>query len=168
MRSLIIAFIFVALLFKDASAHPLHVSIVNMDVNKDSGSINYSIRLFYDDFQALINSKYNTMLDFNKEKRISIREQQYILDYLNSSFIIADSIESQFKPVFLEWKIENLSIWFYFGMKFTDYIRKFNVENTIMNDLFTDQKNLLIINNENKEQGIEFNLRKTKQEVLLY
>lgn len=167
MRSAITIILF-ALLFLGMSAHPLHVSIVNMDINKDSGSINYSIRLFYDDFQRLINSKYNTMLNFDKEKRISVKEQQYILEYLNSSLIIADTVQTNLKPIFLGWKIENMSIWFYFGMKFNTNTLKFSVENILMNELYTDQKNLVIVNSKSREQGFEFNQRNTKYQVLLH
>jgi len=148
-------------------AHPIHVSIVNIDVKTDSNRIDYSIRLFYDDFQAIINSKYKTSLDFEHEKRISIKEQQYILDYLHSSFYIGDSAQ-QIKAEFIGWKIEDMSLWFYFDMDFRGLDKKLIIENTLMNDLFTDQKNLLILNYKGKEQGIEFNQRKTRQEILLY
>jgi hypothetical protein len=164
MRSAII-FIFLLFFFININAHPIHVSIVNMDVNRDSGSINYSIRLFYDDFQRLINSKYNTQLDFDKEKRISLKEQQYILEYLNSSFIIYDSNQTVIKAKFLSWKIENLSVWFYFGTNFNSNMNKLVVFNTLMNEIFTDQKNMFIINTREKEQGFEFNLRNTKYAV---
>lgn len=150
------------------TAHPLHVSIVNMDVNSDSGTINYSIRLFYDDFQHLINSKYHTIIDLDKEKRISLKEQEYILEYINSAFIVYESESIKLMPVFLSWKVENLSIWFYFGMKFTGSSTQLIVVNTLMNEIFTDQKNLMILNDCEKEQGFEFNQRNTKQAVALH
>jgi hypothetical protein len=167
MRSAIL-FILITSFFAAVNGHPLHVSIVNMDVNVDSGSIKYSVRLFYDDFQKLINSKYNTLLDFNKGKRISLKEQEYILDYLNSSFTISDKEQSKIKPVFMGWKIENISIWFYFGMKFNSNTNELFVLNTLMNEIFSDQKNLMILNNNNSEHGFEFNQRNTKYQIALY
>jgi len=168
MRSVIIAFLYFSLIVGRVDAHPLHVSIINMDINKDSNFINYSIRLFYDDFQMLINSKYNTSIDFNKEKRLSVKEQRYVVDYLNSSFIVVDNTLSYLKPVFLRWNIENMSVWFYFGMNFTVNANHLTIENKLMDSLFTDQKNMLIVNDGSKEQAYEFNLRKTKQEVDLF
>jgi hypothetical protein len=139
-----------------------------MDVVKDSSRIDYSIRLFYEDFQALINSKYNTLLDFKKENRISLKEQQYILEYLNSSFILFFNSQIPVKPVFLGWKVENMSVWFYFGMNFNSSIQKLIIENKLMSSLYTDQKNLLILNHGGKEEGFEFNQRNTRFEVLLF
>jgi hypothetical protein len=161
MRSAIFLWIFLFMHWWDIEAHPLHVSIVNLDVIKDSNKIEYSIRFFYDDFQAVINSKYNTQLNFNVEKRISVKEMQYIQDYLNTSFVIFNENKVQIDPVFLGWKVENISVWFYFGMKFNSNIQKLSIENKLMNNIFSDQKNLLIINNGEKELGYEFNLRNT-------
>jgi len=164
MKASVFIFTLLSLVMKGYS-HPIHVSIVNMDIQADSCALKYSIRLFYDDFQALINSKYNTSLDFQKEKRISLKEQEYILDYLNSAFIVSDSTHPSIKPDFLGWKLENMSIWFYFGMNFSRVTQVIFVENNLMNSVFTDQKNLMIVNNRMNEEGFEFNQRITKYRI---
>jgi hypothetical protein len=168
MKLFIVIIVFLCTQLYEVFAHPLHVSIANIDVISDSNRINYSIRIFYDDFQRLINSKYNTMIDFSRQNRMTTKEQQSILDYLNSGFVIMDSLSKVFEPSFLGWKIENMSAWFYFGMNFNGNSKKLIIENNLMNCLFTDQKNLLILNCSGNEQGFEYNPRNTKYEIVLY
>jgi hypothetical protein len=149
-------------------AHPLHISIVNMDVVTDSNVVKYSVRLFYDDFQTLINTRYNTMLDFSKQNRLTLKEQQSILEYINSTFAIKDENLVTLHTVFSGWKVENMSVWFYFCTSFNNKSKSLLIENKLMNDLFMDQKNLLIFRNSNTEEGFEFNQRTIKQHVSIY
>ncbi len=143
------------------ASHPIHVSIVNMDLLSDSNLINYSVCLYYEDLQSLINYKYNTLIDFSHQERMTFKEQQSILEYLNSSFILTDSQNKPLSSEFLHWKVEDDLVWFYFCVKEYTVPEKLTIENKLMTDLFSDQKNLLIINNGDLQQGYEFNKRNT-------
>ena len=144
-----------------ASAHPVHISIVNMDVGNDS--VNFSVRLFYDDFEHLINYKYNTFLDFRRDSRLTTKEQNAIQDYVNSTLFLQDDKGSVLTAKFTGWKIEGYSVWLFFSALPVKAVKNFKIENKLMLDLFDDQKNLMILNLYGKEQGIEFNKRTTMQ-----
>ncbi|MBN2523853.1 MAG: hypothetical protein JXB24_11315 [Bacteroidales bacterium] len=141
------------------ASHPVHVSVVNLDIQSDSNRIKYSVCLFFEDLQSLINFKYNTLLDFRHQSRMTFKEQQSILEYLNSSFILKNSHNIPLNSEFKNWKIEDNLIWFFFCIEEIAEIRKLTIENKLMLDLFMDQKNLLILNNNGKEEGYEFNKR---------
>jgi hypothetical protein len=149
------------------SAHPIHLSVVNIDYICDSDLIEYSVRLFYDDFQNILNRKYNTMINFAKENRMTSKEQESIQKYLNSNLKIMDSNGNIIAPVFLGWKVEEFSVWFFFRAKTRGVINSFSIENKLMLDVFMDQKNLLIINKTDIEKGLEFNQRITYQSIAI-
>ncbi len=164
-RSLIILNLF--FLEVVCASHPVHISVVNLDIKNDSNMIKYSVCLFYEDLQSLINYKYNTLLDFRHQNRMTFKEQQSILEYLNSSFLLKNSHNIPLNSEFIKWKIEDNLIWFFFCIKEIAEIRKLTIENKLMLDLFMDQKNLVILNNNGKEEGYEFNKRNTSYIVTI-
>jgi hypothetical protein len=156
-RSLILICSF--FIFGKALAHPIHVSVVNLDYSSDSNRINLSIRLFYDDFQSLINYKYNTILDFKKSVRMTSKEQQAIISYIHSSFVITDQNNNDILTEFTGWKVEDVSVWLYFCAKTEPGFQLTQLKNVLMLELFTDQKNLVITHLQGNEQGFEFDKR---------
>jgi hypothetical protein len=151
-----------------STAHELHVSVVNVDVSTDSNIVNYSVQLSCEDFQALINSKYNTWLSFGKQSRMTFKEQQSIKDYISKALVITDENLVTLHSELTGWKVENMSVWFYFSSKLGIGTKSLYFENKLLNDLFVDQKNLLIIRYSGTETGFEFNQRTTKQKISLY
>jgi hypothetical protein len=146
-------------------AHPIHVTVVNLDYMKDSDKIDFSVRLFYDDFQSLINYKYNTLLDFKKLSRMTYKEQQAITDYIRSTFILTDENKNMLYSEFKGWKLEDMSVWLYFCAKTNPEIRLLQMRNTLMLDLFVDQKNLVIARIRGDQLGFEFDRRIVEQRI---
>jgi hypothetical protein len=107
------------------------------------------------------------MLDFGKENRMTTKEQESIQKYLNSNLIIRNTKKELINPVFLGWKVEDFSVWFFFRAKTSETINKFFIENKLMLDVFTDQKNLLIIRKADDEKGFEYNQRITFQSIII-
>jgi hypothetical protein len=159
--------IFLVLIFSCYTlfAHSIHISVVNMDYQSDSNLITYSIRLYYDDFQDVMNKKYNTLLDLGKQNRMTTKEQECIQKYLNSVFIVQNDARETLKPVFLGWKVEDWSVWFYFRAKVVDGLKRIDIENKILLEVFIDQKNLMIFRKSGNEKGFEFNHRITSQSI---
>jgi hypothetical protein len=108
------------------------------------------------------------MLNFGKQSRMTFKEQQSIKDYINSAFKITDENLVTLHSVFSGWKVENMSVWLYFNSNLTEGAKKLQIENKLMDDLFVDQKNLLIIRYSGIEQGFEFNQRTTEQYISIY
>ncbi len=147
----------------NTSAHPIHVSVVNMDYMADSNRIEYSVRLFYDDFQALINHKYNTLLNFKSISRMTTKEQHAVTDYIAHNFKLLNDNEKNIESEFIGWKMEDVTVWLYFCANLKADLSVITIKNTIMLDLFTDQVNLVILHIDSDQKGFEFNKRITTQ-----
>jgi hypothetical protein len=145
------------------SAHPIHISVVNIDYISDSNLVKYSVRLFWDDFQTIVNKKYNTMLNFGKQSRMTSKEQESVRKYINTALIIKNSDNEVINPIFLGWKVEEMSVWLFFRASTKSTSDNFTIENRIMLEVFADQKNLLILRKADEEKGLEFNQRVTVQ-----
>lgn len=167
MKARILIILGCLLLGNTIKAHPIHISVVNIDINLDSSRIDYSVQLFYEDFQTFINYRYNTMIDFDRQTRMTSKEQQSIIEYISSRFRLIDSNERILKSEFRSWKIENESIWLFFCTKLDDNINGLLVKNELLIDLFDDQINYVIYRNSLEEVGMEFNKRKTTQSIKL-
>jgi hypothetical protein len=147
------------ILVGSAAGHPIHVSIANFDFRSDSNRIDFSVRLFYDDFQSLINYKYNTHLDFRQRTKMTFKEQKAITDYIQSSLILMDQNKIPILAEFKSWKVEDMSVWLYFSANTNSEISAIRLENTLMLELFSDQKNMVIAYSGGNQQGFEFDKR---------
>jgi len=161
MKTVFFTIVLVVVLYMNSSAHPIHVSVVNMDYISDSGKIEYSIKLFYDDFQSLINYKYNTFFNFSGQNRMTTKEQQSVTDYIQGNFIIKDANQQLVDSKFTGWKVEDFSVWLFFCAEFQAELSSITIMNTIMLDLFADQVNLVILHIDDIQKGFEFNKRIT-------
>ena len=128
MKARILIILGCIILGNTIEAHPIHISVVNLDITPDSGKIDYSVRLFYEDFQTLINYRCNTMIDFSRQTRMTTKEQQSIIDYITTTFRLTDNNSAVLKPEFLGWKIEDTSIWLFFCTKLDESIGEVEAE----------------------------------------
>jgi hypothetical protein len=167
MKARIFTILVLIFLGRTVWAHPIHISVVNLDVIADSHKIDYSVQLFYEDFQALINYRYNTMIDFKRQTRMTFKEQNSILDYISSRFRISTDSSKALKPEFSSWKIEDQSIWLFFCAELDKKVSELHIFNELLIDLYNDQTNYMIIRNGDTETGIEFNKRKTNHSFKL-
>ena len=160
MRRIFVILIFIVNVFAFANAHPVHISVVNMDIAED-GSIIFSVKLFTDDFEHIINAKNNSNISFNKNTELSSIEK-YVTKYISDNFKIQTntlSYVAHYKLTKMTFNKE--AVWFYFEVE--DKKHNFDnliVENSLMCDLFQDQTNLFIINMVNTEEAFSFNNKK--------
>lgn len=89
-----------------------------------------------------------------------------IHDYYVSHVIISDGdIKINLQRNSIKTDKEYINFNYYFELK--NESDQLEIVNTILLDLYFDQKNMLIFGSENKEKGYLFNLRETKHKVLL-
>ena len=155
-RILIVLFLVIWL---PSDAHPIHISVTNIDVIADSGRIQYSIGLYYSDLQALINYRYKTLIDFEKEVSMTSIEQNAILEYVRNNFALNSSDGHSLGSDFLEWKLEDEMIWLSFCTKKYPKDEKISIRNTLFMGIYADQKNYVMVISSDKQDGLEFNKR---------
>jgi len=139
--------------------HPVHVSVSNVDYSEKNKSFEISIKIFVNDLEQIINSKYNVKVNLGKadENRNSADLiNQYITE--NYSIIINNKTKLKNKLIFKEKKIIEDSIWLYYEYKgVKKNVKTLTIKNSILTDLYKDQNNLLIINYFDFQKG--YNLK---------
>lgn len=121
--------------------HPVHVSVCNIDYFPDKKISRISLRIFTDDFNMILRKNYgkNLRLGTNSE---SFQANLYTMLYIrkNLSFfskaanlrLISREMNSEENTTTLNLKVKE---------KLKSRIR---IKNTLLTDLYSDQKNLLI------------------------
>lgn len=141
------------------SAHPLHVSILNIMVS--DGKISMVMKTFVDDWETAYFHYHSKPLDLTKQENYS---GEWFRDYLTSSLRISKEEGSG------ELMIRTDSVWFE-ELSMTiemhaDYTGKLNslyIYNALLIDIFPDQSNLTILSYDRKEKGIKFDYRKREE-----
>ena len=99
--------------------------------------------------------------DNTENKKDNIYVTNYITDNLKLN--VNNSLISKKKFILKEQKIEDITIWLTYSIKFKDKINKIEITNTLMTDLYKDQKNMLIFTYNNKQSALDFSRKHTKK-----
>ena len=128
---------------ESVTLHPLHVSVVELNHNSAEKTFEISVRIFTDDFEKVLNQNYKTKIDLiNPPDKAAM--EKLVNDYIYKRV----HIEADGKVVtlsFLGYEKDNDAIYSYFECANIPTVKKVNITNTLMHDLFTDQFNLMHI-----------------------
>ena len=127
----------------DSNSHPIHVTVTNIEYNSNTNAFDYSIKLFYDDFETILNTQYNRQLNLGTESQLT--ETEFV-----KSVIKKDNV-----------------LWIYYTYKNSGIPKEVKITNTLMKDLYYDQKNLMIFTCNETQKGIKFNISKTTESFLI-
>lgn len=137
--------------------HPVHISIVNMDFQSDD-SIHFSIKLFTDDFEKILNQNNNTTIKLNTNTDLEL-VRVYLESYIAEHFAI--DFGSQLNPKdyhIVELKFNEDAVWLYFDIDIRSYnFESIKISNSLMTDLYQDQTNLFIMNYKGEDKAYRFN-----------
>jgi hypothetical protein len=146
--------------------HPGHLSVVNMEMNKDSMSIDYSIRIFHEDYNYLIYGIYHDEEAASRSDSTINMNKLIVSDYIQKRFLI--TLDGMLvNPEFEEVKTIDEDVWLYFSLKLERMPESMLIQNKIFVDLFRDQINLLILACNSKENGFTFDFKNTEQLISL-
>jgi len=150
-----------------STLHPVHISVTNVVYNETEEVFNISIKLFADDLEKIINKSNNIKLGIWEEND---RCNSLIEKYIQNSFVLKVNNKNIFKKVKLLKKVTKLeenTIWIFYNIKHTSSVKKVNVINNLLNDLYRYQKNLFIFKYKNTEEAYKFEKNNTKFEFLI-
>jgi len=136
--------------------HPIHICLTNIDYNENENSFTLAIKIFTDDFQSIIEKKYGHKIDVNKD--FTDNEKKIIDQYLSEHFNFAiDNKKVPFSEfTFKEKKTNFEAIWFYYELLDINKINKIRLRSSFLDDLYPDQKNLVILKVKNINKGYQF------------
>jgi hypothetical protein len=136
--------------------HPVHVSLLNIDLNPETGNIEIVFKLFSDDFQRLIMNKYNVSLDLTG--RVDPGDKaQFIHKYIAESF---EMMINGTKIDTLEYtgnQMNEEATWLYYKSTFPEKMKEVTIIDSVMMDLFEDQTNMVIVSWPGTQNGYSLN-----------
>ncbi len=136
---------FILMLF--LAIHPFHVSVCEIKYMEKEKSAQITIKIFLDDMEFGLRKSLGKKVDIMKMKPNEI--DALMKNYLEKNFAIVfdDKIKN---AAFLGTEIEKESLWCYLECKNLKNLNKVWVENTLLQEVFDDQVNLINIT-KNKE-----------------
>ena len=145
-------FLTVWLNFCGVIMHPLYVSMTNMDVDAQNGSIVLQIRIFTEDLETILHNKYNVdgWMGTQNEHRDGRR---LLREYVNERFSIAVNDGEKIDLATDSMTIVEDMMWFYMKGKAKQTIRRMEIDNRLLTDFFSKQNNLVIISTGRDEIG---------------
>lgn len=124
-------------------AHPIHVSVSELVYHEGEKAIQITQKVFFDDLEDAIYKRSAKKLHLGMENE-SVQSDEFIIAYLKENFSIR--INSQpTEWVFIGKEYEADAIWIYLEIPNQSIPERIEITNTILQDLFDDQKNLLHI-----------------------
>jgi len=158
MRMTLFAIVFVLLTvlfpvrsYAMARYHPIHVSVVNLDLSSEKPIV-FSVKLFKDDFAKIINRINQTHIEFTNDTKLE-NVEPYVLSYIEKNLVINNLQNYRLTRM----EVSDLAVWFYFEIqhKNSNFVN-FKIKNTLMCDLYHDQTNLFIMNYKGEDKAQRF------------
>ncbi|MBI5856742.1 MAG: hypothetical protein HZB42_03745 [Sphingobacteriales bacterium] len=136
--------------------HPFHVSVVEINHNAVNKTFEVSCKIFTDDFEKVLAQNYKTRVDLiNPPDKAAMDTlvKKYIFSHLSIS---ADNKATQLNYVGFEREAE--AVYGYVLVNNIQSVKKVDVNNKLMHDLFTDQVNIIhvIVGGERKSTKLDY------------
>lgn len=170
MNNLIIVLAFVLY----SVMHPIHLTVTNVEHKEAENKVEFSIRIFVDDFETILQNINNDSGIKLLKKYINSTTELYIEKYVKShlSFVINEQLIKNKKIRFTAIKFTGegteTAIWSYFEFRYSKKIRNLKIRNSLMIDLYKDQQNLLIFTCGKFQKGLEFSNNDTLKSLKIY
>ena len=136
--------------------HPVHVSLLNVDLDQKTGKIEIVFKFYSDDFERIIFNKYAIDLDIT-DKVDPGEKIDAINKYIDESFELSINGMKIDKWEYTGNQINEGAIWLYYTNLWPGEMQKISITNGVMMDLFEDQTNLVIVNCFDQQNGYRLN-----------
>jgi hypothetical protein len=142
------------------SAHPVHVSLCNVEIEKQE--ITIAIKLFSDDFQLALYHNYGKEIPI---KDLILQDHKELVDhYVNKALQIVLNKKDSIRFSYSKAEMNEEAIWLYYTEELEN-VKKLEISNSLLLDIYLDQTNLVIINYRGKQNGYRFNSR-NREEII--
>jgi hypothetical protein len=147
-------------------AHPVYVSVANMDIDAQGKCVTVSLKVFVGDMETVLHNKYGIdgWIGTPQEHRDSKR---LIGEYLGERFTMKVNRYEE-----IGWQTDSMvineeALWIYMKGLSTKPIRQAVISNRLLTDFFQTQTNLLIIHTDGREEGYKLDRKKYQIELII-
>lgn len=133
--------------------HPIHISKTTINYDTKSQSLQITSHVYIDDFETILGKRGYKNLNIGFEKE-SANADEAIVKYLTEKIVIKSG-NSELKPEYIgkELSEEKIAVYCYFEITVKNKIGQLSILNTILHDLYDDQKNFTTYTVDNKTRG---------------
>ena len=134
--------------------HDFHVSKCLVEYNEAEKALQMSLHLFIDDLEDALQRKSAEKLSLCTPKEHPDAEK-YLFQYLQKHFRLeVNGKEMSYSFIGKEVSEDLSAVWCYMEITGVSNLQALQVHNSLLMDLFDDQKNLVSITGSNKRQGL--------------
>ena len=152
------------ILFNKTEAHPLHVSVTEINHNAADKTLEVSCKLFTDDFEKVLAKNYKVKADLVNPSGKTAMEK-LVNDFVQKHLVIkADGKQTQI--VYLGYENDNDAIYSYFQADSIGSVKKLEITNSILHEMFTDEINLMHVIVDGKRKSMKLDYPETKAEFI--
>ena len=148
------------LFFGSLSAHPLRLSLCEIEYRSSTKLISINLKLFLTDVnEALVFDPNSKKLAFCQPNESEIANQM-LLNYVNRFFYVKVNgikIPLKIKQKRLSGDGQNTALWIYFEFSQTKKLEYIEIKNAVFTDLFFDQNNIVYIHVNDLSRSIMLN-----------
>lgn len=120
-----------------SKAHPLYVTVTEINYNAKDKTLEISCKIFTNDFEAALEKAYHQRIDITEPKDIAAANK-FVSGYIQKHF----QIKVDGKPVVLEFIGSERQVdatWSYFQVNNVSVIKKLEITNSLLYDTFEGQ-----------------------------
>lgn len=133
------------------AVHKFYVSVTQVDYVQNKGRVEITSRIFIDDFNVILEKKFNKKIYLASNREIS-GAKDLVKTYLKEKI----KVRINNKPIeteFLGTEIDNDVLICYLKVSFSEKITTFEIENSVLTEMFSEQQNLLHTNINNDKRS---------------
>ena len=133
--------------------HPFHASVCEIEWNENSRSLEITYRMFLDDLEAAINTKYEADIDIMKadqKDKVDEKVDQYLTEQFRF-WVNGEKTEFEY----LGSELEDYALWCFIEITEIETLETLEVDNQVMLELFDDQINLVHFNKDDKVRSLK-------------
>lgn len=133
--------------------HEFHLSKCQIDFNQEEQALQISFHMFIDDLEEALRNQGADKLYIGTEKE-SKHAEQHLFKYLQKCFKLSVNGKALDYIFIGKEPSEDLqAIWCYLEITGIEKVESILVENTVITEIYDDQKNIVHIKMPNKKQG---------------
>jgi hypothetical protein len=142
--------------------HPLHVSVTEINHNATDKTLEISCKLFTDDFEKVLAQNYKTKVDLiNPPDRPAM--EKLVNDFIHTHLTL--KVDGKQVPLlYIGYEKDKDAIYSYYQVDNVASVKKIEVNNNILHELFTDQINLMHVTVGGKRKSMKLDYPETKAE----
>lgn len=142
--------------------HDIHQSMTRIEWNANTGKLVVLVNCFVDDFQLAVMKHHGKPIRPDDDSLM-----HYCLQYLNTAISISIDEKKLLLQDPIDANISELSIHFMFEINSAKPPKKIDIYNNLINNIYSDQLNMVQVAINSKEQMLEFDAVRKSQQFLL-